>query len=199
MMSIWTTLLAGLSYFLGLFVYWLSIIFVLPFKNLEILWILIPIWVNFIFADFFQEKKGTSFGNAIANGAVMLWVGVDWIRFLVRNHAGFDWVVILKFFLCLVVVVWGFLVIYEGIKRKKIIHFIGRIRVVSYVMMVLSPLIYNLTNVTFKYIAVIILFSPVFYLFFELIDKYAPTPRIYEEDEGRSNGPGGFGGLGGLK
>lgn len=198
-MSILTSIWAGIVFFFGLLVYWLSILFVLPFKNVEILWILIPIWLGFIFSDFFQEKKGTSFGNAISNGVVMLWVGVDWSRFLIRNYQSFSWLIFFKFFLCLFVVLWGFMVIYEGIKRKRVIHFVGRVRVVSYVMMVLSPIIYNLADPTFKYIGSIILFAPLFYYFFELIDKYAPTPRIYEEDRGESKGLGGMEGLGGLK
>src|SRR3989344_446416 len=183
-MTIWSAAWTGLVYFFNLFVYWLSILFVLPLENLEILWILIPIWLNFIISDFFQEKKGTSFGNAIANGGVMLWVGLDWTRFLIRNYEAFSWTLAFKFFLCALVAIGGFLIIYEGIRRKSIIHFIGRVRVVSYIMMAFSPLIYNLTEPTFKYIAVIILFFPVFYYLFELIDRYAPTPKIYEVDRG---------------
>lgn len=192
------TILSAISvwsvYFFNLFVYWLSILFFLPLENLDILWILIPIWLGFIISDFFQEKKGTSFGNAISNGTVMLWVGVDWTRFLVRNYEGFSHVLAFKLFLCAVLVVGGFLIMYEGIRRKNIIHFIGRVRVVSYVMMVFSPLIYNLAEPTFKYIIVIGFFFPVFYYFFELVDRYAPTPKIYEEDRGQSGGLGLGGG-----
>ena len=71
-------------YFIDSFVLWLKAIFVAPFTNPDMLWILIPIWVGWIFADFFQEKKGTSLGNAISNGVLALWAGLDWIRTSIR-------------------------------------------------------------------------------------------------------------------
>src|SRR3989338_10149689 len=66
------------------FVDWLSL-FAAPFSRPDMLWVIIPIWGVWVFSEFFQEKKGTSFGNAITNGAVMLFVGVDWIRHIARD------------------------------------------------------------------------------------------------------------------
>ena len=41
----------------GAFVDWLRI-FAAPFENPDMLWIIVPIWASWLFAEFFQEKKG---------------------------------------------------------------------------------------------------------------------------------------------
>src|SRR3989344_2339350 len=60
-------------------------LFFISFMNKDTIWIIIPIWLSWFFAEFFQEKKGTSFGNAISNGVVPLWVGIDWMRQLTTS------------------------------------------------------------------------------------------------------------------
>jgi hypothetical protein len=171
---IWTAIV---FVFANLF-YWLSIFFVIPFKNFEILWVIIPVWINMIFSDFFQEKKGTSIGNALSNGAVMLWVGIDWTRFLVRalssGKAVFSWIIFLDFFLCIIAVVYSIVIIYLGVRSKPVVKKIARIREISYVMLVFSPVIYGIVQVSWKYALVSIVFFPVFYLFFEILDRYLP-------------------------
>ena len=59
---------------------WLFTIFVAPVKNFSMLWILIPVYLTWFFAEFFQEKHGTSMGNAITNAVVVFWAGFDWSR-----------------------------------------------------------------------------------------------------------------------
>lgn len=164
------------------FLDWLKIFFVVPFKDLEILWILIPIWISLIFTDFYQEKKGTSLGNAVTNGAVSLWVAIDWIRFLLRNYEGFTGVFAVKILLCVFVIAGGIFIIIEGIKAKKFIHIVGRIRETSYVLLVISPVIYGVVEPTLRYLLGIVVFFPVFYFVFELIDRVLPNPKTYEED-----------------
>ena len=157
----------------------------IPLKDLEVLWILIPVWINFLFTEFFQEREGTSLGNAVTNGAIMLWVGIDWIRFLVRNYKGFSGLLALKILLCVLCILGGFLIIYEGIKGKAVIRRIARVREVTYVMLVLSPLIYGLIDPNLKYLLSIIIFAPLFYFFFELLDlKILPGADTYKEKYG---------------
>ena len=71
-------------YLWGLFKLWIFALFVAPFKNLDMLWLLIPIWATWFFAEFFQEKQGTSMGNAITNAVVVVWGSVDCSRQTVR-------------------------------------------------------------------------------------------------------------------
>ena len=79
-----------------LVVLWFGI-FAAPLLYLDLLWIIIPIYLTWIFTDFFQERRGTSLGNAITNGAVVLWVCVDWLRQTVTLWGGFSVVIFAKF------------------------------------------------------------------------------------------------------
>ncbi len=160
--------------FLDIFWYWLSLLFVIPFRDPEVLWILVPAWINFIFTDFFQEKKGTSMSNAITNGALMLWVGIDWLRFLTRHFESVSWLFVFKTILCFTVALVGLIIIIGGIRGKAVMRIVGRIRVASYIMFVLSPLMYAVIEPTLRYLTAIIIFYPAFYYFFEYIDRKIP-------------------------
>lgn len=182
-MTFWTGVWWLITSFFSLLWFWLSLFFVIPFHDIEVLWILIPIWINLIFTDFYQEKHGTHFGNAITNGSVMLWVGIDWIRFIVRTTETFSGTAILKIFLCVLAITLGILIMIEGVHGKKIVSLIGRVRETSYVMLVFSPLIYNLIQPSWYYGISIILFFPLFYFIFETIDRLIPDPKIYQEEK----------------
>lgn len=174
---------AGGSYFLTLLGYWLSLFFMTPFENLEVLWILLPIWLNLIVSDFYQEKHGTALGNAITNGVTIVWVGLDWIRFMLRSTDAFSGVLFLKIGLCIMLVGGGIFIMVQGIRGKGIAHLVGRVRETSYVMLVLCPLIYNIIEPSWNYFLSIVLFFPLFYGIFEAIDRALPDPRSYPEDQ----------------
>ncbi|MBI2548620.1 hypothetical protein HYW21_04690 [Candidatus Woesearchaeota archaeon] len=184
-MAFWSILVSGLTYFWGLFVVWLSIFFA-PFKNFEMLWIIVPIWINWFFAEWFQEKKSTSFGNAISNGAVVLWVGIDWIRRLVNLIAAgqltLSVTLFLKFFIAFLALGYGLLIIIEGIKTRQFIHYVGRVRDTTYVLLMLSPFFYDVVDLTWKTTFVMILFFPAWYFIIEAIARYAPNPKTYDDE-----------------
>src|SRR3989344_9185741 len=110
-MAFFDILWSGISYLFTLLGSWLSLFFLAPFQNVEVLWILIPIWLNLIVTDFYQEKHGTTIGNAITNGVTMLWVGIDWIRFTLRNYTSWEWIIILKILLCLSAIAFGLFIV----------------------------------------------------------------------------------------
>jgi hypothetical protein len=180
-MNIIITLWSGIAWFFNALLYWLSLFFLVPVENFEILWILIPIWTNLIFSDFYQEKRGTDLGNAISNGAAMLWVGIDWTRFLWRRiseeNLTVSFSLFFEFFLCALILGLGLVIIIQGVKGHNIATKIGRVRVTSYVMLVLSPLIYGIETLSFKYLFSIVFFFPLFYLLFEMIDRSLPDPK----------------------
>jgi len=186
-MAFFSALWSWLVSFFSLFAFWFSILFVLPFKDYEILWILIPVWMNLFFTDFYQEKKGTDYGSAITNGVAMLWVGVDWIRFLIRALSGRGMtfsklfssnILILKFVLSAFVLIVGILIIIEGIKGIRFVRAVGRVRNTSYLLLVLSPVIYGLAQFSWKYLLAIIVFFPLYYTTIELIDRLVPDPKV---------------------
>jgi len=174
---LWSALGIGISWFFNLLVYWLSLFFVAPFSNLDILWILIPIWINFIFTEFFQEKKETSLGNAVTNGAVLVWAGVDLIRYLIKVMGTFSGTLVFQFAVCGVIILYGGMIMWKGIKGEKVISVLGRVRETSYVLLVFSPLIYGVVEPSWSYIISVILFAPLFYFIVEWIDMMLPNPK----------------------
>ncbi len=121
---------------------WFFVVFGAPFINYEVLWILTPVYLSWIFTEFFQEKSGTSIGNAISNGVVALWAGMDWLRTTTRIwhtlSAGMAFGLVA---ICVVVIGYGLFIIVNGMKVKEIVKYVGRIREVTYVVMMFTPLL----------------------------------------------------------
>lgn len=191
---------------------WLNL-FVSPIKNLDMLWIIVPVWFVWLFSEFFQEKKGTSFGNAITNGAVMLFVGVDWIRYIIRQissgAASLTSSSVTELVVSGIIIIASIAIILLGIKGNKIVKVIGRVRESTYVLLMFTPVIYGVVEFTFRNLFIILAFFPVFYLVIELLDRILPTPKTYdleeeENDLGKDAGladlsfPGAVGGIGGT-
>ncbi|AJF61296.1 TPA: hypothetical protein HA239_03665 [Candidatus Woesearchaeota archaeon] len=182
-------------YFIDSFVLWLKAIFVAPFTNPDMLWILIPIWVGWIFADFFQEKKGTSLGNAISNGVLALWAGLDWIRTSIRAVQAGDsahWLSWLgKSVVALFVLSYGCWIIYLGVKGKQLTKYLGRIREVTYVVIIFSPLFYRnpvISGLSFQLLFSAVIFFPVFYYFTEFLNWIIPDPESIKQDDKKAAG-----------
>ncbi len=160
--------------------------FTVSFTNHETIWIIIPIWLSWFFAEFFQEKQGTSFGNAISNGVIPLWVGIDWLRLLtnrlIASHIKFDLLVFSEYIISILILSYGLLIIIGGIRGKHLVHYMGRMRVVTYILAVFTPFIYGLVVPSFFYLVSIIIFFPLYYFIIELVDRVTPKPKIYDED-----------------
>jgi len=167
-----------------LFLHWLGI-FAAPIEEPEMFWIIIPIWINWFFTEFFQEKHGTGFGNAISNGAIAILASVDWARYMYRLFADgiirLAFGVFVKFFVAAAVFVYGVYVIILGIKTKKIVFFIGKIRWVTYILLMVTPVIYNVIRLDVQTLMAVILFFPLYYWIIEIFDMIAPEPNVYRE------------------
>ena len=193
-MPFFTAIFSAISAFFGfmwaLFVIWTSIL-AAPIKHPNLLWILIPVWLAWFFGEFFQEKKSTNFGNAITNGVVPLWVGIDWVRFLVNriinNGLSFSLLLVLKFAICLVVFLYGFIIIIQGIRANRFVYYFGRIRETTYAIVMFAPFIYGAIDLTWKVLLSMIVFFPIFYFVIELIDRYTPNPKPLRADEGEES------------
>ena len=184
-MAVFDILLGAISFIWTLFKSWLTL-FSIPFSNFHIIWIIIPIWLSWFFAEFFQEKKGTSLGNAISNGVIPFWVGIDWTRFLttsiIDKELGMTPLTFVKYVICALVLVYGFLVIFFGIRGKQFAKRFGRVREISYVLLMFSPIVYGLVELEWRFILSLFLFFPVFYFAIELIDRVTPDPKIIKMD-----------------
>ena len=182
-----TTISAILLYFWGLVKTW-GALFIAPIGNLEMLWIIIPIYLNWIFSEFFQEKRGTSLGNAISNATIVLWVAIDWSRTSTRFFADnviSSWHLAWNISASILVFAYGIWVVYEGVKGKNLTHYIGRVRVATYIILMGTPLIYNSPIPIGKALIAVILFFPLYYFFIELLDRLLPDPVSIREDEGK--------------
>lgn len=189
-------------YLWGLFKLWITALFVAPFKNLDMLWLLIPIWATWFFAEFFQEKRGTSMGNAITNAVIVLWGSIDCSRQTVHQITQGAitglWNMISRFALVAVLFGYGIVIVTLGLKGNKLIKYIGRIREVTYAFAIFAPIFYNAMDLTLNHFIAALLFFPLFYFVIELIDRYTPNPKAVQEDieeekEDVEKAGGGFG------
>jgi hypothetical protein len=177
----------AVGYIVNLFLTWLGI-FAAPAQDLNMLWLLIPVYISWIFTDFYQERKGTSLGNAITNGIVPLWAGVDWGRTTVQlissGKIPLDMSAAVKFVIIASMLAYGLVIIIGGLRRMKILKYIARIREVTYFVIMATPIIYGVVPVTTEVVISIFLFFPLFYGIFELLDRLVPVPEGYEGEEG---------------
>ncbi|MBS3101965.1 hypothetical protein J4458_00790 [Candidatus Woesearchaeota archaeon] len=164
---------------------WLHAIFVAPFENLNMLWVLVPIYLGWLFTEVFQEKKGTSIGNAISNGVIALWVGIDWTRTTTNaliEGTKMTWKQIAgKFLVAVFVLLYGIFIIYKGAKGKALTKYIGRIRIVTYIVIVFTPIFYNVVELTWQFVFSVVLFFPLGYFVIEMIDRIIPDPESLKE------------------
>ncbi len=175
-----------LDFFISAFKDWLSL-FMAPVHNWDMLWILIPVYLGWAFTEFYQEKKGTSYGNAVSNGIIVLWVGVDWTRntFNLAMSAGFSNLLLTKFFISALMFAYGLLIIVHAMGARASSFYIGKIRLVSYIIIMFTPLFYDVVHLTFSVLFAIIVFFPIYYLVIELIDMVIPDPKALTEDIGK--------------
>lgn len=169
----------------GAFFDWLKL-FAAPLKNLDMLWIIVPIWGVWLFSEFFQEKKGTSFGNAITNGAVMLFVGVDWIREIMRQvstEGGLTIEFAAEIAISAVIILVSFCIVLLGIKGRAVVKYIGRARESTYVLLMFTPVIYGAVDFTIPTLAIILAFFPFFYIIVEIFDRILPNPQTFDLEE----------------
>ncbi len=175
---------------------WLTTIFITPFRSTDMLWLLVPVWISWFFAEFFQEKIGTSMGNALTNAVIVLWGSIDCTRQTVRL-IGEGLVkgtgnIIARFAVIGGIFLYGFTIVFLGWKGNEIIKKVARIREVTYVFVMFVPIFYNAIPLTMKHVIAAILFFPVFYYAIELFDRLTPNPAAVTKDMEES--PRNFGG-----
>lgn len=179
--------IAALDYFWNdLLLHWLNTIFIAPFNTPDMLWIVVPVWLSWFFAEFFQEKAGTSMGNAISNATIVIWAAVDCARQTVKFISageitlGFD--IFMRFLIISLILIYGLLVLVLGLKGNPLVRKIGRIREMTYIFAIFVPVFYNEILLTFNHLVSALLFFPVFYYFIELLDKLTPDPAAIKID-----------------
>lgn len=169
------------AYIAGMFYAW-GLLFVAPFRHPEMLWILIPVYLMWVFTEIFQEKKGTSLGNAITNAVVLLWVGVDWLRtlFSITYWYEKDMIFLAKIGLSALMILYGFLLVILGLKLVKTVRIFGKIRVIAYFIITFTPVIYGFVDLTVPLVFSVFIGAPIFYFLFATIFAWIPNPKTYD-------------------
>jgi hypothetical protein len=175
--------------FLNLLFTWLGL-FIAPLRDPNMLWLLVPVYIGWILGEFFQEKHSASAGNAVSNGFIALWAGFDWLRTLITSWRSqliaVDSHFFSKLFIALFVFSYGIYVMMIGIRVRENVLTLGRIRVVTYVVVMLTPIFYEAAPFAWNTFIAIILFFPLFYFIVEFIDWITPDPKALE-DEGEDS------------
>lgn len=172
------------------FLLWLSNIFVVPFRNFEILWILVPVYLGMILSEIFQEKHGTSMGNAISNSVIVFWGGIDFLRITVNSalRDGFVLFDAVKLIIALAIIAYGVIILVAGLMAKTAIKRYARIRVVSYCIIIFAPIYYSAGTLDWSYMFGAVVFFPIFYGVMELFDIFLPDPVAFKLDNEAASG-----------
>lgn len=169
-------------------------IFVAPFSNFELMWTVIPVYFQWFLTNTFQEKRGTAFGNAMVNGFVCVWVGLDWSKTLFQEIvAGSSTIEAFRLVLSIALMMYGLIIFIEAFRGKKIVKYIGRVREVYYFVVVLTPVFYAIVPIDLITVGAILLGLPISYLISELFARKVPYPGGEEpepiEEEIKMNEP----------
>ncbi len=156
-------------------------------KNWNMVFTLLPLYLGWFIADYYQERRSTDLGNAMSNGFMGLWAGVDWMRnsYIAYQTSSNLFFLAFKVLLCIGMLFYAFFIMRKAARGEKIAMYIGKIREISYVAIIFTPIIYD--EVPFDGITLIaaILFFPVIYGIAEFVDYYIlPAPKIELIKEG---------------
>jgi hypothetical protein len=153
-------------------------IFAAPFMNFELLWVVIPVYFQWFLTSTFQEKKETAFGNAMVNGFVCMWVGLDWSKTLYQEIVeGSASIEAFRLILSIALIIYGLFIFIQSFRGRRIVKYIGRVREVYYFIIVLTPIFYTIVPVDLITIGAILLGLPISYLVSGLFARYVPYPR----------------------
>ena len=159
-------------------------------KDFNMAFAVIPIYLGWFISDYYQERKGTSFGNAIANDFMGLWVGIDWIRnsynIYIEAQTPSLGFMIVKLLIAVGMLGYAFVVMRAAARGQKIVHYIGRIREIAYFAIVFTPIVYEVVPLDGLTLAAAVLFFPIVYGLAEFVDYYFLPPsgaELAEESE----------------
>jgi len=142
------------------------------------LWIIIPIFFIGIITDKYQEEFKTSVGNAISNGALIIFSGFSWLQLIFSrgNSLPIDFT-ISQFIFSIIIIIYGFTIIASGFRTGEFARVYGRIRVITFMLMFFTmiiyiPILYNIIS-----LIIFVLLFPFYYAFITELIKVMPNAR----------------------
>ena len=166
-----------ITYILILTKAWLNI-FINTITNLKIIWITYPVYITWFSMEFLVEKKGIHYGHAVANSIIFSWVSVDWLRELYETNQlhNFD-----KLFIASIFLILSAIILFSAFKRWEAAKIFGKTGFFAYFQIMLTPFMYDIVPFTLINIIALIVFFPIVYYLFFILDIY--LPEIIEEEE----------------
>ncbi len=149
---------------------------VVAFQDSNILWILIPIFFVGIITDKYQEEFGTSLGNAISNGALIIFTAFTWLQLISTRGENFPIdVTISQLLFTLFIISYGFAIVASGFETGKFAKKYGRIRVITFMLMFFTIMVYIPYLYNFISIIIFVLLFPLYYALITHIIKKLPS------------------------
>lgn len=163
---------------------------ILAFQQSNFLWLIIPIFFIGVVTDKYQEEFGTSVGNAISNGALIIFTGFSWMQ-LISSRVGFPVDFTLSQYLfSILMIIYGFAIVASGFRTGEFAKKYGRIRVITFMLMFFTMMIYVPLLYNFVSILVFVLLFPFYYAFITELVKVMPRAGGKLNEVGtRSNVP----------
>jgi len=162
------------------FVIWAKLI-IFPFLHADLLWRMLPIYLNGILMGIYTRSKNDFYKGAIFGGVVSILAGIDWIRASVNGDVAFsllNWVIAICF--C----VYGLFSAIVGLVKKRQFYFIfGRRSIFTFFAISFYPIQTGfIYNVELNVIASIFIVALPAILIFELIVFFLRKILYKEED-----------------
>lgn len=138
------------------------------------LWLVIPIFFGGVIADKYQEEFKTSIGNAISNGTLIIFSAFSWVQLILsRPHFPID-VTMSQLLLSAIITLYGFSIIASSFNKGQFAQIYGRIRVVTFMLMFFTIVIYVPILYNFISILLFVFLFPFYYAFITELIKILP-------------------------
>jgi len=146
-------------------------------KEANFIWLLIPIFIIGIVTDKYQESNGTSIGNAISNGTLIIFTGFSWLQVISSRYNFPLDIEASQYLFSFLIILYGFIIIASGFFTGEFARVYGRIRVVTFMLMFFTlmihvPLFYNFVSVL-----IFVLIFPVYYVLISELIKFLPSTK----------------------
>ena len=149
---------------------------ILSFQDSNILWLLIPIFFIGIITDKYQEEFGTSVGNAISNGALIIFTGFSWLQLITSRGPEFPPdIAFAQIFFTIFIISYGFSIVASGFRKGEFAKKYGRIRVITFMLIFFTMMIYVPLLFNFVSIILFVLLFPFYYAFITELIKVMPS------------------------
>ncbi len=129
----------------------------------NIVWLIVPIFFIGVITDKYQEEYETPVGNAITNGALILFSAFSWIQHISnRDPLPLD-ITLAQYLLSIFMIFYGLAIIGSGFRKAKFAKTYGRIRVVTFMLIFFTLIIHIPTLFNFYSILFFVMSFPLYY------------------------------------